>query len=231
MIQARSGAPLHTSPTIVERRLAAILAADVVGFSRMIGADEIGMLERLRALRGEILEPLIAGQGGRIFKLMGDGLLAEFPSAVWALQAAIAIQALLRGRNADVPADRRLELRMAVHQGDVVVENGDILGAAVNIAARLESLAEPGGICISARVYEDASGNIALDGKDLGEQELKNIARPLRIYRLNLDRAKLPPTKARRRTSAHGLRTTDGPERHSDASRDDAARQDEGIEP
>jgi adenylate cyclase len=143
----------------VERRLAAILAADVVGFSRMIGIDEVGVLEGLRELRGEIFEPLIAGHGGRIFKLMGDGLLAEFPSVVLALRAAIDIQRSQKRRNADIPAD---------------------------VAARLESLAQPGGICISARVYEDAVGNIAFDAEDMGEQKLKNIARPVRVYHLNL---------------------------------------------
>jgi class 3 adenylate cyclase len=214
---------------LVERRLAAILAADVVGFSRMIGADEVGMLERLRALRSEILEPLIAEQGGRIFKLMGDGILAEFPSAVWALQAAIEIQALLRERNAGVPPDRRLELRMAVHQGDVVVEERDLLGAAVNIATRLESLAEPGGICISARVYEDAAGNIALDGEDLGEQELKNMARPLRVYRLKLDLPDARPADAKRRASTHTLRVAGVLEQGS-APHGYAAQQDEGID-
>ena len=171
----------------VERRLAAILAADVVGFSRMIGVDEVGVLERLRELRDEIVEPLIAGQGGRIFKLMGDGLLAEFPSVVLALRAAISVQRSQKRRNADIPADRRLEFRIAVHQGDVVIEKGDLLGDGVNVAARLESLAQPGGICISARVYEDAVGNIAFDAEDMGEQKLRNIARPVRVYHLNLN--------------------------------------------
>jgi TolB-like protein/class 3 adenylate cyclase len=175
----------------VERRLAAILAADVVGFSRMIGVDEVGVLERLRELRDEIVEPLISGQGGRIFKLMGDGLLAEFPSVVLALRAAIDIQRSQKRRNADIPADRRLELRIAVHQGDVVIEKGDLLGDGVNVAARLESLAQAGGICISARVYEDAVGNIAFDAGDMGELKLKNIARPVRVYQLNLS-----PTEA-----------------------------------
>jgi len=160
----------------VERRLVAILAADVVGFSRMIGVDEVGMLEKLRELRGEIVEPLVAEQSGRVFKLMGDGMLAEFPSAVLALRAAIGIQDAVKDRNAGVPAEQHLELRMAVHQGDVVVENGDLLGDGVNVAARLEALAEPGGICISARVHEDAAGKIELDAEDMGEQELKNCS-------------------------------------------------------
>jgi class 3 adenylate cyclase len=177
----------------VERRLVAILAADVVGFSRMIGEDEVGAVERLRELRAKIVEPLIAKQSGRIFKLMGDGMLAEFPSAVLALRAAIGIQDSLRDRNAGAAAGQHLELRMAVHQGDVIVENSDLLGDGVNVAARLETLAEPGGICISARVYEDATGKIEFDAEDMGEQELKNIARPVRVYRLKLDPANFPP--------------------------------------
>jgi TolB-like protein/class 3 adenylate cyclase len=201
----------------VQRRLAAILAADVVGFSRLIGVDEVGVLEKLRELRDEIVEPLIAGQGGRIFKLMGDGLLAEFPSVVLALRAAIGVQRSQRRRNADIPADRRLEFRIAVHQGDVVIEKGDLLGDGVNVAARLESLAQPGGICISARVYEDAVGNIAFDAEDMGEQKLRNIARPVRVYHLNVnpreagalekeggrpDHTSLPSTSARAKPGA-----------------------------
>ena len=182
----------------VERRLVAILAADVVGFSRMIGVDEVGMLEKLRELRGEIVEPLVAEQSGRVFKLMGDGMLAEFPSAVLALRAAIGIQDAVKDRNAGVPAEQHLELRMAVHQGDVVVENGDLLGDGVNVAARLEALAEPGGICISARVHEDAAGKIELDAEDMGEQELKNIVRPVRVYRLKLGPPNLPPPNSKR---------------------------------
>jgi adenylate cyclase len=182
----------------VGRRLVAILAADVVGFSRMIGEDEVGTVERLRELRGKIVEPLVAEQSGRIFKLMGDGMLAEFPSAVLALRAAIGIQDFLKDQNTVAPAGQRLELRVAVHQGDVIVENGDLLGDGV--AARLETLAEPGGICISARVYEDATGKIELDAEDMGEQELKKIARPVRVYRLKMDPPNLPPPNSRGRT-------------------------------
>ena len=193
----------------VDRRLAAILAADVVGFSRMIGTDEVGMLRSLRTLHSELVEPFIKGQGGRIFKLMGDGMLAEFPSAVWALHAAIEIQTSLKERNADCPADGRLEMRIAVHQGDVVLDGGDLLGATVNIAARLEPLAEPGGICISARVYEDAVGNIALDAEDMGERKLKNVGRAVRVYRLNPDRLGAPAANAQRQPRAE-VRRVDG---------------------
>ncbi len=179
----KASADLSDQP-FAERKLAAILAADVVGFSRMLGADEASVLEKLRQLHGEVVEPLIAEQGGRIFKLMGDGLLAEFASAVLALRAAISIQDFLKTRNAGEFGEPHLELRIGVHQGEVVVDNGDLLGDGVNVAARLESLAEPGGICISARVYEDAVGKIELQAQDMGEQELRNICRPVRVYRL-----------------------------------------------
>jgi adenylate cyclase len=134
------------------RRLAAILAADVVGFSKLIGEDEAGTLAALREIRKEIVNPVLAEHGGRIFKLMGDGMLAEFPSAVQALRAAIGIQERLHQRNAEASSGQRIEVRIGVHQGDVVVEGTDLLGDGVNIAARLEALAEPGGICISGRV-------------------------------------------------------------------------------
>jgi adenylate cyclase len=168
------------------RRLAAILAADVVGFSKLIGEDEAGTLAALREIRKEIVNPVLAEHGGRVFKLMGDGMLAEFPSAVQALRAAIGIQERLRQRNAEAWSGQRIEVRIGVHQGDVVVEGSDLLGDGVNIAARLEGLAEPGGICISGRVHEDATGKIVLDAQDMGEQSLKNIARPVRAYRVSI---------------------------------------------
>ncbi|MBV9978121.1 MAG: adenylate/guanylate cyclase domain-containing protein [Hyphomicrobiales bacterium] len=166
------------------RRLAAILAADMVGFSKLIGEDEAGTLAALREIRREIVNPVLAEYGGRIFKLMGDGMLAEFPSAVQALCGAIAIQEGLGKRNAEAMAGKRVEVRIGVHQGDVLVEGTDLLGDGVNIAARLEGLAEPGGICISARVHEDATGKIAVQMHDMGEQQLKNIVRPVRAYRI-----------------------------------------------
>src|SRR6516225_7525586 len=168
----------------VERRLAAILAADVVGYSRMIGLDETGTLARLRQIRLEIVNPVLADHGGRIFKLMGDWLLAEFPSAVQALRAAIGIQERMRTRNEQSSEAERIEVRIGVHQGDVVVEGRDLLGDGVNVAARLEALADPGGICVSARVQEDAVGRLDLAFEDLGEQRLKNIARPVRVFRV-----------------------------------------------
>jgi adenylate cyclase len=164
------------------RRLAAILAADVAGYSRLIGADEQGTLERLRTIRTELIDPSIAGHNGRIVKTTGDGLLAEFGSTVDGLRAAQEIQTNLRERNVGLAPEARIEFRIGIHQGDIVVENGDIFGDGVNIAARLESLAESGGICVSARVQEDAAGKLDLAFRDLGEQQLKNIVRPVRAY-------------------------------------------------
>jgi TolB-like protein len=171
-------------PARVERRLAAILAADVAGYSRLIEADEEGTLGRLKALRAEIIDPKIAHHKGRIVKTTGDGLLVEFASVVDALRCAAEMQAALAEGNAALPPDRRIEFRIGINMGDIVVEDGDIFGDGVNVAARLEGLAEPGGICISARVQEDAAGRLDLVFEDMGEQALKNIARPVRAYRV-----------------------------------------------
>jgi adenylate cyclase len=140
------------------RRLAAILAADVAGYSRLIGADEQGTLNRLRTVRTEIVNPAIAQHRGRIVKTTGDGLLVEFSSVVDALQCAVELQNALAECNAGIANEKRIDLRMGINVGDVVVEDGDIFGDGVNVAARLESLADPGGICVSARVQEDAAG-------------------------------------------------------------------------
>jgi len=168
----------------VERRLAAILAADVAGYSRLIEADEEGTLGRLKVLRAEIIDRNIAQHHGRIVKTTGDGLLVEFASVVDALRCAAEVQAALAEGNAPLPHDHRIEFRIGVHQGDIVVEGDDIFGDGVNIAARLEGLAEPGGICVSARVQEDAAGRLDLTFEDMGDQALKNIARPVRVYRV-----------------------------------------------
>ena len=178
----------------VERRLAAILAADVAGYSRLIGEDEAGTLSRLRGLRHDPIDPTIAAHNGRVVKTTGDGLLVEFASTVDALRCACRIQARVLESNTDVAADRRIELRIGIHQGDIVVEGGDIFGDGVNIAARLEGLAEPGGICVSARVQEDAAGKLDLAFRDLGDQQLKNIGRPVRVYAINL--AATQPSKS-----------------------------------
>jgi len=166
------------------RRLAAILAADVAGYSRLIGADEGGTLQALKAIRAELIDPTIVAHNGRLVKTTGDGLLVEFGSVVDALRCATEVQAGMAERNATAPPDKRIEFRIGINMGDIVVEDGDIFGDGVNVAARLEGLAEPGGICVSARVQEDASGKLDLAFEDLGEQALKNITRPVRAYRV-----------------------------------------------
>jgi adenylate cyclase len=182
------------------RRLAAILAADVAGYSRLIGADESGTLRRLKAIRDELIDPMIASHHGRLVKTTGDGLLIEFSSVVDALRSATEIQAGMVDRNGTVPQSERIEFRMGLNVGDVVVEDGDIFGDGVNVAARLEGLAEPGGICVSARVQEDAAGRLDLAFEDMGEQSLKNIARPVRVYRVRgprtADQSMAPATPA-----------------------------------
>ncbi|MCH8002220.1 MAG: tetratricopeptide repeat protein [Proteobacteria bacterium] len=167
----------------VERKLTAILAADVVGYSRLMGEDEAGTLARLKSLRKELVQPKIAGGRGRIVKLMGDGLLAEFPSVVEAVRCAVDIQQDMAGREADLPDERRIRLRIGVNLGDIIVEGSDIYGDGVNVAARLEGLAEPGGICISGKVYEEVRNKLPTAFEDLGEQEVKNIREPVRVYR------------------------------------------------
>jgi TolB-like protein/class 3 adenylate cyclase/Tfp pilus assembly protein PilF len=191
------------------RRLAAILAADVAGYSRLIGADEQGTLTRLKAIRSELIDPQIATHHGRIVKTTGDGLLVEFASTVDALRCAGEVQAQMAERNAAAVADGRIEWRIGIHQGDIVVEDGDIFGDGVNIAARLEGLAQPGGVCVSARVQEDVAGKIDLAFEDLGEQQLKNIARPVHVYAIRptaaaptrLDASPAEPALARRLVS------------------------------
>ncbi len=166
-----------------ERRLAAILAADVVGYSRLIGTDEEGTLNQLRSIRAEVIDPKITEHHGRVVKTTGDGLLVEFGSVVDGLRCATEWQRGMAERNADTP-DGRIKFRIGINVGDVVVQDGDIFGDGVNVAARLEGLAEPGGICVSARVQEDAVGRLDLTFDDVGEQALKNIARPVRVYRV-----------------------------------------------
>ncbi|MGE0257787.1 MAG: adenylate/guanylate cyclase domain-containing protein [Alphaproteobacteria bacterium] len=171
----------------VERRLAAILAADIAAYSRLIGSDEEGTLAALRTLRRELIDPAIAEHRGRMVKTTGDGMLVEFHSVLDALRCAAEVQRAMAERNANVAAERRIEFRVGIHQGDIVVEDGDIFGDGVNVAARLEELAEPGGICVSARVQEDASGRLPLSFVDLGDQQFKNIARPVRVFALTAD--------------------------------------------
>jgi TolB-like protein/class 3 adenylate cyclase len=167
-----------------ERRLAAIFASDVVGYSRLMGADEEGTLSRLNALRREFLEPKISQHRGRIVKRTGDGILIEFASAVDAARCAVEIQHGMIERNADVPQEKRIEFRIGIHVGDIIIEDGDIFGDGVNIAARLEAIAQPGGICISEDAHRQVRGKLDVQFRDSGEQELKNIARPVRVYQL-----------------------------------------------
>jgi adenylate cyclase len=170
----------------LERRLCAILAADVVGYSRLMGEDEAGTLERLKSLRKELVQPGITARKGRIVKLMGDGLLAEFPSIVEAVQCAVDIQAAMPDREPGLPEDARIRLRIGVNLGDIIGEGSDIYGDGVNLAARLEGLAIPGGICISGTVFDQVSGKIPLAFADLGEQRVKNFDHPVRVYRIVL---------------------------------------------
>lgn len=168
----------------MERHLAAILAADVVGYSRLMERDEAGTLSALKAHRKDLIDPTIATHNGRIVKLMGDGTLVEFASVVDAVTCAVAIQEGMAGRNAEAPNDRRLELRIGVHLGDIIVEGEDIYGDGVNLAARLEGLAEPGGICLSQQAFDQIETKLDLAYEDLGEQQVKNIRRPVRVYRV-----------------------------------------------
>ena len=166
----------------VERRLAAILSADVVGYSRLMGEDEAGTLAVLQAHRAECLDPEIAAYKGRIVKLMGDGALVEFPSAVDAVECAVAVQRGMAERNAEVPEDRRIAFRIGINLGDVIIDGDDIYGDGVNIAARLQELADPGGVCVSASIHEQVEGKLDVAFDDRGEQTVKNIARPVRVY-------------------------------------------------
>src|SRR5262249_43872804 len=165
------------------RKLAAILAADVAGYSRLTGMDEEGTLKRLRRLRRELINPAVALHRGRIVKTTGDGILIEFPSVVDAVRCALDVQRGMDSRNADISADERIDFRVGINVGDVVVEGDDLLGDGVNVAARLEGIAEPGSICISEAAYQQVRDKVDVSFEDMGEQQLKNIARPVRTYR------------------------------------------------
>jgi adenylate cyclase len=180
---------------IATRRLAAILAAEMVGYSRLIGADEGGTLQAFKAIRAELFEPMMGKHHGRLVKTTSDGFLVEFSSVVDALHCATELQAGMAERNSAIPVDNRLEFRIGVNVGDVVVENGDIFGDGVDIAARLEGLAEPGGICVSARVQEDAAGKLDIAFEDIGERPLKNITRPVHVFRVATRRVTPPSTR------------------------------------
>ncbi len=166
----------------MERRLSAIMAADVVGYSRLMGANEVGTLTALNHRRSEVIEPRITKSNGRIVKLTGDGILAEFPSVVDAVECALAVQREMKSRNVEIPEDRRIELRIGIHLGDVIVEDGDIFGDGVNIAARIESVGRPGGVAVSAAVRDNVGNRLDVGFEDMGEHQLKNIALPVRVY-------------------------------------------------
>ncbi|HEX9768598.1 MAG TPA: adenylate/guanylate cyclase domain-containing protein [Kiloniellales bacterium] len=191
----------------MERRLAAILAADVVGYSRLMGADEVGTLARLKALRRELVQPKIIERKGRIFKLMGDGLLAEFPSVVEAVQCAFDIQQSMAGREVDVPDEHRIRLRIGVNLGDIIVEGSDIYGDGVNVVARLEQLAGPGEVCLSGDAYRQVRGKIDAQFEDLGERELKNVTEAVRVYRIASER----PSSSGASSALQPLRLHDKP--------------------
>src|SRR5918996_767755 len=168
----------------VERRLAAILAADVVGYSRLMEADEAGTHGRLKALRKELIEPRIAARHGRIVKLTGDGALVEFRSVIDAVECAVAVQQGVAELNSRVPNHQQLWLRLGINIGDIIFEDGDINGDGVNVAVRLEGLAEPGGICIARNVYDQVKNKVAFGLESMGAHRVKNISEPIGVYRI-----------------------------------------------
>ena len=172
---------MQERPVRVGRRLSAIVAADVAGYSRLMGLDEAGTVRILREHR-VIADAVVAKHGGRIVKTTGDGLLIEFPSIVDAVECAVALQTVMAERNEGVPQDRRMLFRIGINLGDILIEGDDILGDGVNVAARLEGIAEPGGICISSSAYDQVRGKVDVEFADLGQQNLKNIAHPVRAY-------------------------------------------------
>ncbi|MEO7504343.1 MAG: tetratricopeptide repeat protein [Sphingomicrobium sp.] len=177
----------------MERRLSAIMAADVVGYSRLMGANEVGTLTSLREHRSEFIDPCIAGHQGRIVKLTGDGMLVEFPSVVSAVECAVDVQREMRGRNAAIPEERRIEFRIGINLGDVIVADDDIFGDGVNVASRIEGIAKPGGVSVSSSVRENVGNKLDLLFEDTGDQELKNIAFPVRVYNVVIGSASAKP--------------------------------------
>ncbi len=184
-----------------KRRLAAILAADVVGYSRLMEADESGTIAALRRRRSDVLQPIVSRHDGRIFKLMGDGVLVEFASAVNAVDCAAELQEAMGAANSALPDERRIELRIGINLGDVVVEGSDLYGDGVNVAARLEAIAAPGGVFVSQSIFSHVRGKAKVGFEDLGERALKNLAEPVRVYRATgarLSTAALPPLREER---------------------------------
>src|SRR5215208_2104599 len=185
--------------TTEQRRLAAIVSADVAGYSRLMGRDESGTLAALKSIRQEVVDPAIATHGGRIVKTTGDGLLLEFPSVVNAVRCSVEVQTAMADRSAKMAEDRRITFRVGINLGDIIVEGADIFGDGVNVAARLQEIAPPGGICISSRVHEDVRDRLDVAFDDGGTQALKNITRPVQVWRWELGAAvatkpRSPPT-------------------------------------
>src|SRR6266851_547286 len=196
----------------VERKLAAILAADIAGYSRLMGADEEGTLARLKALRRELIDPAISEHRGRIVKTTGDGMLVEFSSVVDAVRCAVEVQREMALRNASVPATRRIEFRMGINLGDIIIDEHDIYGDGVNVAARLEALAEPGGVLVSRTVRDHVRDKLGFAFEDMGEQQVKNIARPIRIHRIRLaEEAGVPSVSPSYRATTPALVLPDKP--------------------
>ena len=176
----------------VERRLAAILAADVAGYSRLMGVDEEGTLAALKASRREIIDPKIAEHRGRIVKTTGDGMLVEFVSVVDAVRCAVDIQRGMAERNFEIPTEKRIEFRIGVNVGDIISDDNDIYGDGVNVAARLEALADPGGIMVSRTVHDQVRDKLSFGFEDMGEQTVKNIARPIGVHRVQMSELAAP---------------------------------------
>ena len=190
--------------TPVARRLAAIVIADVVGYTRLMESDEAGTHARLREIRDNVTDPRIAEFGGRIVKTAGDGMLVEFPSATAALRCAVDVQREMGHRNLYVADDAKIEFRFGINLGDILIDGDDIAGDGVNVTSRLETLAEPGGICIGSTVYEQVHGDPGFGFVDMGEQQVKNIARPIRAYRVTLGKG-VTRNSAWRTCSAAGV--------------------------
>ena len=201
-------------PEHVERKLAAILAADIVGYSRLMGADEVGTLRTLKAVRKEHVDPTIAAYGGRIVKTTGDGLLADFQSVVEAVACAVIVQRKMIERNSGIADEKRIVFRLGINIGDIIIDGDDIFGDGVNIAARLESICEPGGLCISEMARDQVRDKLPLTFVDRGEQQVKNITRPVRVFALSpqaiveapeLSPGRVTPTKTRKRAILAGV--------------------------
>src|SRR5262245_44812551 len=186
----------HMAEDRAQRRLTTILAADVVGYSRLMEQDEAGTMALLRARRHDVLMPLVARRGGRVFKVMGDGVLIEFTSVVNAVECAIDLQKAMQAQNAGLPAQHHILLLIGINLGDVIVERSDLYGDGVNLAVRLESLAEPGGICVSGDVFRQVRSKLQMQFQDLGEQKVKNVVGPVHAYRVQAADAGSAPAES-----------------------------------